>query len=113
MTRQELIERINRQSKRATRWGIVWLVSFFAVLGLLLIVVDDLSPAGETVLSSAFIAVMLGTVAALMFGLWRSMRRLGLVCPHCRVLLTKSLWPVAIASGRCGKCGEQIVESNT
>jgi lysylphosphatidylglycerol synthetase-like protein (DUF2156 family) len=110
MTRQELIERINRQTKRATHSAIVWLVSFFGVFGLLVVVARGLPPAIEEALGAAFIVFMLGTVSALMLGLWMSMRRLGLVCPHCRVLLTKDLWPVAVASGRCGKCGEQIVD---
>ncbi len=112
MTRQELIDRINRQAKRATFWSVIWLISFFAVLSLLTVVAYHVSPATRTVMSVTFIAFMLGTVASLMLGLWKSMRRLGLVCPHCHVLLTKHLWPVAVASGRCGKCGEQIVDSN-
>jgi lysylphosphatidylglycerol synthetase-like protein (DUF2156 family) len=110
MTRQELIERIHRQTKRATHWAIVWLVSLFGILGLLVIVARGLPSAIEEALEAAFIVFMLGTVSALMLGLWMSMRRLGLVCPHCRVLLTKDLWSVAVASGRCGKCGEQIVD---
>lgn len=110
MTGQELIERINRHTKRATRWGIAMLISWFAVLGLLAIVVNRISPAVETVLVAVFVAFMLGTAFAMLFGLLRSMRRLGLVCPHCRVLLTKDLWPVAVATGRCGKCGKQIVD---
>ncbi len=111
MTRQELIERIDRHTKRAARWGVAWLISFFAVLGLLVIVANGVSPAIETVLGAAFVVFMLATVFALMLGLWRSMRRLGLVCPHCCSVLTKELWPVAVATGRCGKCGQLIVDS--
>jgi lysylphosphatidylglycerol synthetase-like protein (DUF2156 family) len=111
MTRQELIERINRQSQRAGRWGIVWLASFLALLGLGAIAAHGVSSATERVLVVIIIVTILTTVAALMLALWRSMQRLGLVCPHCHVLLTKDLWPVAAATGRCGRCGSQIVDS--
>ncbi len=112
MTRQELIEQIERHRKRATRWSIVWLISFFALFGLGAIVAEGIPPAMETVLGVALVALMLAAVLALILGLLRSMRRLGLVCPHCHALLTKDLWPVAVASGRCGRCGQQIVDSS-
>ncbi len=111
MTRQELIERIDRHAKRAVCWGIVWLISVFAVLGLLVIIANWVSPAIETVMGAVFFAFMVGTVLALLLGLGRSQRRLGLVCPYCHVLLTRELGPVAVATGRCGKCGKPIVDA--
>lgn len=111
MTRQELIERIDRHSKRANRWAIIWLASFFALLGVWAVLADGLSAETERALGAVIIAVALTTVFAVMLGLRGSMRRSGLVCPHCRALLTKDLWPVAVATGRCGKCGQPIVDS--
>ncbi len=110
MTRRELIEQIERHRKRATRWSILWLVSFFALFGLGAIFAEDIPPAMETILGVVLVVLMLASVLALIFGGLRSMRRSGLVCPHCHALLTKDLWPVAIASGRCGRCGEQIAD---
>ncbi len=86
--------------------------SFFALFGLGALVAEGIPPATETVLEAVLIVLMLAAVLALMFGLLRSMRRSGLACPHCRALLTNVLAPVAVASGRCGKCGKQIVESD-
>jgi len=86
---------------------------FFALFGLGALVASVIPPAMETVLGVALIAVMLAAVFALMLGLLRSMRRSGLVCPHCHALLTKDLWPVAVASGRCGRCGGQMVDDES
>jgi hypothetical protein len=110
MTRQELIEQVKRQSKRTNRGGTIWLAGLIAVVMLLAGFGDEAPPAVEAILGAAFLGVILAAGPALILSTRRSMRRSGLACPHCHALLTNVLAPVAIASARCGKCGEKIVD---
>jgi hypothetical protein len=111
MTKRELIDGVNRHTKRANRWGTLWLASLLSLSLLSAIVRDDAPRVVMAILGAAFIAVMLAAVLTLLLGVRRSMRQSGLVCPHCRALLTNVLAPVAVATGRCGKCGKPIVDS--
>lgn len=112
MTRQELIEKINTQTKRTNRYGIAWLTSLCVIIVLMAVLTDgsaETTSTAEIFLAAALLVVVLG--AGLVFALlsYRSMRRSGLVCPHCHKLLTPLLMQIAVASGNCGKCGRQIV----
>lgn len=111
MTKQELIDGINRHTKRANRWGTLWLASLLSLSLLSAIVRDDAPRVVMAILGAAFVAVMLAAVLTLLLGVPRSMRQSGLVCPHCHAQLTHILGPIAVATGRCGKCGEQVVDS--
>lgn len=75
---------------------------------------SDESQSGlEVVLTAAFLVYVLGGGLAMVLLSYRSLRRSGLVCPHCKRLLVVPLAQIAVASGHCGKCGGQIVTAES
>jgi hypothetical protein len=61
----------------------------------------------------ATLGVILGSS---IFHEWRMkqlMRRHGLHCPHCRASFYGGMGHLAVASGRCGTCGEVVLHSQS
>src|SRR5262249_41358097 len=62
------------------------------------------------------LAAFIGIVALMGYGAVRypnrRMRELGLLCPSCKKQLITFGSQVVIATGRCGYCGEKVLESN-
>jgi hypothetical protein len=113
MTRQELIERFQRRTKRVNRWGRIYMISLLAMVvlvGLLCAAVPR--EMRETVILISF-AVSYVTTLGLALSIRLTVRQAGLVCPHCRTLFSGTLGQIVVASGRCGKCGGRIVDEES
>jgi hypothetical protein len=46
------------------------------------------------------------------WSLWRQVKKRGLFCPSCKGPLAGIPGQIAIASGRCGRCGVQLFQDN-
>lgn len=75
------------------------------------------SEAGSTwwdeILMSLALLCMFGFFAGAFIGAYIGIRDFDLRCPGCRKILAgKTTMPVAIATGRCGSCGELLVSDH-
>ena len=114
MTRAEFIERNDCQKRNSDRVN-KWLLGYLAVFALVLIWFGkyrDVLPKGMGQ-SIAMLTLFAGLFGILIFfgrRAQRQRRKLGLFCPHCNKDMLGIAFQIAVASGRCGRCGGIVLE---
>jgi hypothetical protein len=112
LTRREFGIRLQRVMREAQVWawvgflgGAGWFVGFA-------VVARRMRLNAHPPLSYVFIAIWFGIAALILFGATliglRRGRTLGLCCPRCGKQLVGTSGLIAVASGRCGYCGEDV-----
>jgi len=107
LTRQQFSERLLRFQKVANISGCLMLEGMFG--GLLF--GNWLSRHNSSGLAEALaLTIFLGSLVAGSIFLLGAPRRLGAICPACRKPLIGTSGEIAVATGRCGKCGKTILD---
>ena len=113
LTREEL-RRLQAEAKRveARSYRLLAVVSVLGGVGQLLVIrwaERNLAHATEIKLTdSLFIAYIL-LLAAIFVRARKRIARVGYACPHCGQAFKGTPGSIAMATGRCGGCGEQVV----
>lgn len=115
MKRQDLLEN-RRRARRAGSWFFLTVLALALLLGLLaslpsfawiktlLSAEDSRQPMPVDALLVLFLVAV---TAGMLFISWRYDMR----CPHCGKSIHGGVYtPIAITTGRCGHCGERILE---
>src|ERR1700722_14600733 len=115
MTKDEFIARESAWKSYRTKISFLWFVGlgFFMLWSFFLSGKQDLH--GASPLFQACAAVYLfGGIIVIAWLLIRRMRQLGVVCPKCGrpFLFSPVATKKVIATGKCGRCGEVILDEN-
>jgi len=111
MTRHELIAGKRRMDEYERRINVILLALMFAVLLVWAGLTDDIPKTdkkGQLWSTCVFVVAESGVAGVVVWKLLRGPRRYGLLCPHCRAKLIRSLGQVAVATGVCGVCGTKV-----
>lgn len=113
MTRAELVTKSQEQVKSANR-SLLLLLFITVVWGCFLcwlIIHEDIT-ADNFRFIAAFSLLVCIYVGVIMIGILakRYRRQYGIICPNCKKDLVGGSLQLAIASGRCGRCGAIILE---
>ena len=118
MTREDLVKRQKAAEKAELTEGIPLGLGALGFLGGLVWFdarydmgnLDNLSNLTYVLVGVSLIG---GLGAIVILGLWLEIgmkKRFGTGCPNCNANLTKFAGAVALASGRCGKCGAKVID---
>ena len=110
MTKQEFI---SRRGSFGNRKAVACLVMFVVFLGCGSLIKrvcrpNGVSPESLSYLLAALVVCHLAALAGLMHQL---AKRMGLVCPHCRKGFF-GMSPTVITTGKCGHCGETVLDAS-
>jgi len=114
MNRAELIKKLESQKKVQDQTG-YWLLSFLVLFGLLFAWLsrhEDVFP--ESIRPLVLLVILFGGLygTLIAFGIRAKKQRgkLGLCCPQCKKCFIGISAQIVLASGRCGRCGQIILE---
>ena len=115
ITRQEFIERRDKQRKISGIWSIVLLLLMFGPVCFMAWLEPrrhDLPAHVWTFLSYTTIFLIFGVLASIYINTWRLTRRFGVCCPECKKSVMQ-MQALVIATGRCGHCGGRVLDDAT
>jgi predicted RNA-binding Zn-ribbon protein involved in translation (DUF1610 family) len=114
MTHDQLIKIIKTQRKSNEILSFMFIFLFFGLLIVFLIaekISNGFSPSFIAWLNISTALIFLIGITFIIARITISNKKLINVCPHCgKSLITDRLACVAIATGRCGNCGKEIVK---
>ncbi|MHC4545682.1 MAG: hypothetical protein ACYTDW_17845 [Planctomycetota bacterium] len=114
MTKVELIKRIKTHRKNQKKFKIIWLIFLLGIIGtLMLFAVIYIFEMGlkYKIIWSVFIYIfVIGQVPFIAMCEKNRLKKFRLECPNCKALLGTNLVQIAVATGKCGECGEIIIE---
>jgi DNA-directed RNA polymerase subunit RPC12/RpoP len=64
----------------------------------------------DPLFATLFISYMVGGIALIIWLQFRHERKLGYFCPHCHKRFLKPHLDAVMATGKCGRCGGQILD---
>ena len=115
MTKSEFIARQREMMRWSNVFSGIWLVVFFGVLiGNIPVAtwIDHHHSAKwiQILFVCWFFGFMFGNLALVVWIGRRQNRKLGLLCPVCDKPLVRATAQIAVATGRCGHCGEAVFD---
>lgn len=114
MSKEEFIIKQAELRRVGNRWSAIWLVVFFGglfgIAGLSRYLERDPERyrAVGTALGIGFLVFLFGSVGVMLWFGVRQQKRFGHRCPGCNKLMVGNLAQIAVASGHCGLCGENV-----
>ena len=111
MTRQEVNKRLTEFNRYRWTICIPIIVVIVAITARILIGrFMRLSSAAESIANVAIFIVLCITFPVLTLILSRAHKRIGLICPSCQKPIVGRAGRYTLTSGKCNKCGNQILD---
>ena len=114
MTKREFI---SRRDSFKNRTAIASLVMFAVLMASAFALAhfngegSDSPPFIRLLVASILIACLLGAIPALTCFNHRLAKNMGLACPHCQKLIS-GMSAIVITTGKCGHCGETVLDTS-